>query len=346
MSMEGRSKYLHQVASKLRIALGREARHLVKVIPNLGFILGGESADQHQGQDCANAQSRIQYLLCQLVDVISSSSGAPIVLFLDDLQWSDRASISAINQLLVFVRHSVQTSLKEYALKYSVLIEALESKIDTPLIEPLHVAIAEGIIDKIDGSYSFGHDKLQEAAYNLMLPEDRCLFHSKFGLALVHRQLDLIDDGMLFTAASQINLGGPAAINNAEQSVQMASLNLTVGTKAMEMSDFSSAYSFFDHEISFLKKRHWQEHYDLSLQLFECASICALAKGDVVSLTLLSDQILRFAKRFEDKLNTMFDKVTVLTYTSKLPESVSMAISVLSQLGIELPETSESDLKT
>jgi predicted ATPase len=486
MSMEGQSRNLQQVASKLRIELGGEARYLVKVIPNLGFILG-ESADQDQGQDCANAQSRIQYLLCQFVDVISSSSGAPIVLFLDNLQWSDQASLSAINQLLLFVRHSVPTSKRQFFFLGScrdegllekhpfgsmlakirefdvhatvvkldcidkdttntmvsdllclsprltrtlsdivyyksqgnplffcqlmislyrdglvwlslkrrrwewdeekiqsirlpdnvaaylsatieklpkevqgalctlscfgtrsdcVLIEALESKLDTPLTEPLRVAIAEGIIDKINGSYSFGHDKLQEAAYNLIQPEDRCLFHSKYGLALVHRPLDSIDDGMLFTAVGQINLGGPAAINNAEQSVQMASLNLTAGTKAMEMSDFSSAYSFFDHGISFLKKRHWQEHYDLSLQLFESASKCALVKGDVVSLALVSDQIIRFAKRFEDKLNTMFDKVTVLTYTSKLPEAVSVAISVLAQLGIELPETSESDLMT
>ena len=68
-------------------------------------------------------------------------------------------------------------------------------------------------------------------------------------------------------------------------------------------------------------------------------------KGDEVSLKLVSDQILRFAKRLEDKLNTMFNNVTALCYASH-PESVKMATSVLSQLGIDLPESAESDFKT
>ena len=229
-------------------------------------------------------------------------------------------------------------------------MESLESNLGVPLIEPLQVAVSEGIVDNVNGSYSFGHDKLQEAAYNLMQPEDRCLFHFNYGLALVNHALELNDDGMLFTAANQINLGGPVAIavKDSEQAVIIANLNLTAGIKAMEMSDFSSAFSYFDHGITFLPRRHWKEHYELTLQLFEAACKCALVKGDAVSLNLMSDQILRFARKFEDKLNALFNNVTILSHksTSKLPEAVDLATSVLSQLGIELPESSESDFKT
>ena len=481
MAKEGQSRHLPEVATKLRLALGGEARHLVKVIPNLGVILG-EGRGQYEIQDCADAQARIQYLLCLFVDVISSSSGAPIVLFLDDLQWSDRASLSAIKQLLLYFsskrqfffigscreeglveEHSfgsmiasisqfgvhatvvklgcldkdttntvvsdllclsprltrtlsdiiyhksqgnpffisqlmislcrdglVRLSLSRRRWEWDeeqiqslklpddvaaflsstierlpaevqsalctlscfgarsdcVLIEALEANINIHLIEPLQVAVAEGIVDRVDGRYSFGHDKLQEAAYNLMQTEDRCLFHCKYGLALVQHALERADDELLFISVSQINLGGRAAIHDAEQCVVVANLNLTAGIKAMEMSDFSSAYSFFDHGITFLLRNHWQEHYDLSLKLFEAAGKCALVKGDALSLKLVSDQIYTFAKRFEDKLNTMFYNVTAIAYSSQLPGSVAMAIRVLSQLGIELPESSESDFKT
>ena len=483
MFKEGRSSNLEEVASKLTKVVGKEAGHLVNVIPNLCVILG-EGAGQDEGQDCANAQARIQYLLCAFVDVISRLSGAPIVLFLDDLQWSDEASLSVIKYLLMFFRSSnpkrrffflgscreegllgehpfgsmlakirqfdvhatlvqlacfdrdttntvvsdllclpprltrtlsdivyhksqgnplfvsqlmislckdklVRLSLSRRRWEWDegkiqsiklpddiaaflsstierlpkevqgalctlscfgsrsdrVLIEALEAKLDTPLIEHLETAVAEGVIDKVDGGYSFAHDKLQEAAYNLMQPADRPCFHFRYGLALVHHALEVIDDGMLFTAVNQINIGGPASINDSAQAVQIASLNLTAGITAMEMSDFSLAYSFFDNGISFLPRRHWQEHYELSLRLFEAASKCALVKGDEVSLKLVSDQILRFAKRFEDKLNTIFNNVTALCYTSH-PESVKMATSVLSQLGIDLPESAESDFKT
>ena len=82
----------------------------------------------------------------------------------------------------------------------------------------------------------------------------------------------------------------------------------------MEMSDFVSAHAFADHGISFLRKRHWQEHYNLSLHLVEAASKCALVTGDVVGLKLLSDQIQRYAKNFQDKLNSLYYNVLTIWY--------------------------------
>lgn len=102
------------------------------------------------------------------------------------------------------------------------------------------------------------------------------------------------------TAQTQINIDGPAAIQKKEDYSLIASYNLIAGKKAMECSDFASAFSygaspsyssplspsppplspvtfqlemlaskslsllrFFDHGISFLCKKHWQESYAL-----------------------------------------------------------------------------------
>ncbi|KAK1734468.1 putative AAA ATPase [Skeletonema marinoi] len=89
------------VASKLRSSLGREVYYLTKIIPTLNDILGSEQSDETFYDDgCVDAQRRLQYLLCQFVEVLSSSSTAPLTLFLDDLQWADSASIAAVTQLL------------------------------------------------------------------------------------------------------------------------------------------------------------------------------------------------------------------------------------------------------
>ncbi|KAL7536583.1 hypothetical protein ACHAXR_007263 [Thalassiosira sp. AJA248-18] len=477
MFKEGRSN-LQEVATRLRIALGGDARHLVKVIPNLSVILGDCSGQQEEDNDCVDAQKRLQYLLCQFVDVISGFSGAPITLFLDDLQWSDQASINAINKLLrisgslntkrqffflgssreegILEGHpfgSMLSSIRQFGVNATIvqlvcmdkettntlvsdllclsprltrslseiihhkvkgnmlffsqlmislckeglvclslsrrrwvwdekriqerklpddvatfltstvintlpkevqdalctlscfgacsdcaLIKVLET-CGSPMIELLDIAVAEGILDKINDSYSFCHDRLQEAAYGLMKPEERCLFHFKYGVALVPRALDLKNDSLLFTAASQINRAGPAVVKDVEQSLLIANLNLTAGHKAIEMSDYSSAYSFFDNGISFLRKRHWQEHYDLSLALFDAASKCALVLGDLTILTLLSEQVIQYAQSFDDTLNSVYNIVSALAYTSQLPQSVERSIIVLSQLGEEIPES-------
>jgi len=89
-----------EVARQLRSVLGMETYHLTKIIPNLATILGSELSVLEHSEDCINAQKRVQYLLCQFVEVISISSLAPITLFLDDLQWADAVSIAAVNQLM------------------------------------------------------------------------------------------------------------------------------------------------------------------------------------------------------------------------------------------------------
>eukprot|EP00985_Skeletonema_marinoi_P034141 scaffold43234_cov256-Skeletonema_marinoi.AAC.1 len=92
-----RQKLAHQVNH----VLGSEAHHLAKLIPNLAVILGLELNFIIHNEGCANAQKRLQYLLCRFVEVLSSTFAAPVTLFLDDLQWADSASIAAVNQLLL-----------------------------------------------------------------------------------------------------------------------------------------------------------------------------------------------------------------------------------------------------
>ena len=58
-------------------------------------------------------------------------------------------------------------------------IEVLEREIEQPLIAPLDEAVAHSVLGKRNGEYYFMHDKLQEAAYSKMKPEERCLHHHR-----------------------------------------------------------------------------------------------------------------------------------------------------------------------
>eukprot|EP00985_Skeletonema_marinoi_P013401 scaffold6628_cov173-Skeletonema_marinoi.AAC.2 len=87
------------------------------------------------------------------------------------------------------------------------LIEVLEREIQQPLIAPLDVAVAHSVLGKRNGEFYFMHDKLQEAAYSMMKPEERCLHHNRYGLALGFVAEREKDDKMLLTAVGQINQG-------------------------------------------------------------------------------------------------------------------------------------------
>eukprot|EP00985_Skeletonema_marinoi_P003659 scaffold1598_cov139-Skeletonema_marinoi.AAC.3 len=472
------------VASTLKSSLGREAYYLTKIIPSLNDILGSEQSDETFYDDnCVDAQRRLQYLLCQFVEVLSSSYTAPVTLFLDDLQWADSASIAAVTQLLCstgssskqkqffFVgchregiidsTHPVRelvcnaeqlgvsfTSLKLDSMgeetlnamvsqtlcvlprltrtlsniiyrktkgnplfvsqlmlslnKKNLLFPSLnrrrwewdiekimsqklpddvavfftQSIADLPsnvrislfhiscfgasvdiafvkileialemrgLCDNLDVAVDEGLLEKKGDQLRFSHDRIQEAAYNTLPADERCIFHHVCGMALASYSTSESDDNILLAAVNQINLGGPSAIQNTSQSFTIATVNLRAGQKAMVMSDFGAAYSYFNHGISFLQEGYWQEHYDLSLELFDLAAKCALTNGDIVSLNLLSEQVIAYGRSLEDKLNVLYLVTCALAFSSRLPESIQKSIGVLTKLGIDLKESRSTE---
>jgi len=223
------------------------------------------------------------------------------------------------------------------------LLEALETKLGMSLIDSMEKAVAEGVLDKINGSYSFGHDRMQEAAFNMMKPEERCRFHYKYGIALHACTLESHDDAILFTASNQFNRGGPQAVEDGEKFALIANLNFMAGNKAMEMSDFRAAYDYFDNGISFLRKGHWQRDYNLSLKLFVAAAECAMFIGNAVSLRYLSEQVLSFGNSFEDKLEVLYITISALASVDT-HKATEKAISILSKLGEEFSTFySESD---
>eukprot|EP00804_Cyclotella_cryptica_P025420 CCRYP_017200-RA/>CCRYP_017200-RA protein AED:0.17 eAED:0.17 QI:0/0.83/0.57/1/0.83/0.71/7/325/1615 len=223
------------------------------------------------------------------------------------------------------------------------VIKELEAKLGDKLIDPLAIAEKEGFVSKMNAKYVFGHDRIQEAAYGLTPAEERCLHHMKFGLALAEISLQATDNNrMLFVAVGQINLGGPSAVSNDEQRLSIVKYNLAAGKMALDMSEFHSAFNFFDNGITFLKKSHWTDHYDLSLELYELAAECAVITGDMISLTVLTDQVTKNARCFEDTLHISYICMSTLSYSS-ISDAVEMGLEIMSKLGEELPRSLSSD---
>jgi predicted ATPase len=141
------------------------------------------------------------------------------------------------------------------------------------------------------------------------------------------------DDSYLFIATTQLNLGGPKAVQDKTQYSQIAKYNLIAGKKAIEMSQFSSAFNYFDNGITFLRKKHWQNEYELSLELYNLAAKCALAIKDTTSLTMIFDAVSRNARKPEDALDASYVTMLMMSHTS-LSNSVEYGFKMLSGLDV------------
>jgi predicted ATPase len=148
---------------------------------------------------------------------------------------------------------------------------------------------------------------------------------------------------MMFTSANQINLAGPESITDANEYITMASFNLMVGKKAIETSDFSLAHKLFSSGIKFLPQQNWRYHYDVSLELYECAARAALATISLDKIPLLSETVLKHARCFDDELNIHLITMMSLLHTSKLNEALEMGLDILSQLGEDISRNLTDD---
>jgi predicted ATPase len=161
-----------------------------------------------------------------------------------------------------------------------------------------------GFVDNIGGTmFRFAHDKIQQAAYELMTEEKRRANHIDFGL---HLSLSLSNDSeneLFFLAVNQINHGGPDAVLDPSQKFVFAGLNLRAGRRAIKLSDYNAAFQLFQHGILFLENDRWTAQYDLSIGLFEAAAEAACVLNGLPEVNLYSTQLYDHAKCFDDKLN-------------------------------------------
>jgi diguanylate cyclase (GGDEF)-like protein len=89
---------LRQWSGKLHAALGSGMGVLVELIPQLALIVGPTDAMPESVP--TQAQHRLDRLFPRFVEVFASA-GHPLVLFLDDLQWADAATLRMIELLMV-----------------------------------------------------------------------------------------------------------------------------------------------------------------------------------------------------------------------------------------------------
>eukprot|EP00985_Skeletonema_marinoi_P020873 scaffold12504_cov158-Skeletonema_marinoi.AAC.1 len=95
----------------------------------------------------------------------------------------------------------------------TAFIKTLERLLQKTLLSNLDADVEEGLLDNKDGRYHFSHDRIQEAAYNMLAILDQGRFHFSYGMALAPlADGDGEGDGsILLTAANQLNLAGPEA---------------------------------------------------------------------------------------------------------------------------------------
>ena len=211
------------------------------------------------------------------------------------------------------------------------------------LLKILDTAVLEGLLSNKVGSpsYKFVHDRIQEAAYSLVpAGKERDALRWKLGSRLFELGSlpDSGEDWMLFVAADHLNSIHDAKPNSSSHQLDpliLARLNLEVGDKATKIAAFSQASGYLQRGVELLKQMPscWQDHYDLSLQLYRNLSDVKLFQGNFDEGNKFGQDLLENANSLKDRIPTHISLAQAAARQRKYTESVKLYQDALKMMG-------------
>ncbi len=201
----------------------------------------------------------------------------------------------------------------------------------------LSVVLSEGLIQQNeDETYSFSHDRIQQAAYSLIPKEDRPPLHYQIGKLLEERLSEEELEERLFDVVNQFNQGAVMMTSGQERS-ELSSLNLRAGIKAKEASAFTPALSYLESGIRLLDEDAWNKEYKKSLELHTQAAEAAFLSSRFEDMEAYIKAVEVNGTRIQDKLKALEIRIHALKAKNKLKEALNSGMDLMDQLGEKLP---------
>jgi signal transduction histidine kinase len=183
--------------------------------------------------------------------------------------------------------------------------------------------------------YKFVHDRIHAAAYSLMSEAAQSELHWRIGQYwLTHTPRDRQDDS-LFDIVNQLNKG-VAKCDRPGDRETIAQLNLSAGQKAKRSAAYQSALSYLNYGIHLLSPDPWENHYHLTLALYQEATEAAYLCNDFSQMTAFMNPVIEHSQTLLDAVKVYELKIHACMAQANQREAVQIGVQVAKQLGIDL----------
>src|SRR5712672_2469965 len=189
------------------------------------------------------------------------------------------------------------------------------------------------LVERLDGSYKFVHDRVQEAAYSLIPERLRAEAHLRIGrLLAAHTPAEKREEA-IFEIVNQLNRGA-ALITSRDEREELAEFNLLAGQRAKATTAYASALTYLTAGAALLPEDTWQRRHELTfaleLHLAECEFLTgALAEAEQ-RLNVLSTR----AANTVERVTVVCLCVDLYTTVGQNARAIAVGLDCLRHLGI------------
>ena len=189
------------------------------------------------------------------------------------------------------------------------------------------------------GSYRFLHDRVQQAAYQLIEEGERRSIHHRIGHHLWRNQPEHAVEEHLFDICGHLNQAAEL-LTDAER-IELADLNLLAGRRAMAASAHGSAHAFIRAGIDQLGADGWEARYDTAMALHLELSECEYSLENTEAARTAFDEVLSRARTTTEKVRVYVLQSQLYRHHAQYREALDSCITGLGLLGVDIPAPDE-----
>ncbi|MGY0557306.1 MULTISPECIES: AAA family ATPase [unclassified Lysobacter] len=209
----------------------------------------------------------------------------------------------------------------------------------------LRGAVEEGLVVVTNGSLSFIHDRVHEAAYALVPVDARALTHLRIGRMLLSLAPDMENESNIFETANQFERGA-SAIDSLAERESVAGCFLAAGGHAKAASAYASAKNYFAAGRALLGSDSWERRYELTFKLELGRAECEIVDYDLAEAEERLTALSQHATGLTDQAEVVCLAVLLYFTTGRNERAVEAALCFLAGAGIDWsPRPSEEDVQ-
>ncbi len=183
-------------------------------------------------------------------------------------------------------------------------------------------------------SYKFLHDRVQQAAYDLIPESQKQETHLKIGQLLLKNTPEDVLTENIFNIVNQLNVGAKS-IKSESKREELAKLNLIAGQKAKAAAAYETAIRYL--ELALKAANNWQCQYELTLNIHIKTIEVKYLNAQFAEAEKLSAIVLQQAKTFRERVNVYELQIQSFISTSQYNLAINIAMQALTELSIFLP---------
>jgi predicted ATPase/transcriptional regulator with GAF, ATPase, and Fis domain/tRNA A-37 threonylcarbamoyl transferase component Bud32 len=210
-----------------------------------------------------------------------------------------------------------------------------DSPAESPLTSDSRLPTSEF---RIPNSFTFLHDRVQQAAYALIPDEWKQPVHLAVGRLLRARDQS---GEKLFDIVHHLNLSSDLVADEQERR-ELAQLNLSAGRRARSATAYAAALDYFRVGARLLNEAHWQSDYDLIFALHFEAAECEYLCGNFDAATAQFDQLFARAQTKLDQARVCRLRMAQDENQSRYHDALERARQGLALFDVSFPDSAEA----